>query len=171
MKSTKFNLFLLIALISGLGLSCQGDRSTGEIVMAGYENMEGVYTIKVPPGLVAVFFTGNENQELKEAMKNMESVKLMLVDINKSKSKDIKEFSSEFKQKLMEGGFTELLTINDSGEKISIMMLEDEESIREMMALIISQDEFFGMSLTGEIDPDELSGLLQQVKIEDFQFN
>ncbi len=171
MKSVKFNLILLMVILTGLSISCQNNRSAGEQIMGNYENMEGVYTIKVPPGLVAVFFTGNENQELKEAMKNMESLKLMLVDINKTKSKDIKEFSSEFKQKLKEGGFTELLTINDSGEKISIMMLEDGESIREMMALIISHDEFFGMSLTGEIDPGELSELLQKVEIKDFQFN
>ena len=171
MKTVKFNLFILLAIISGLGLSCQGDRSAGEEVMDSYENMEGVFSIKVPPGLVAVFITGEENQELKEAMRSMESVKIMLVDVNKSKSKDVKEFSSEFMQKLKKGGFTEMLTINDSGEKVTLMMLEDEEKIREMMVVIVSQDEFLGLSLSGEIEPDQLSELLQKVKIDDFQFN
>ena len=139
--------------------------------MNSYENMDGVFTIKLPPGLIAVFFTGKENQELKDAMKNMESVKVMLVDVNKSKSKDVRAFSSEFMQKLKEGGFIEMLTINDGGEKVSIMMLEDEEKIREMMVVIVSQDEFLGLSLTGEIEPGELSELLQKVEIKDFQFN
>jgi len=170
MKTVKFNLFLLIAIISWLGLSCQGDRSAGEEVMDSYENMDGVFTIKVPPGLVAVFITGQENHELKEAMRSMESVKIMLVDVNKSKSKDVKEFSYEFMQKLKEGGFTEMLTINDSGEKVTLMMLEDEEKIREMMVVIVSQDEFLGLSLNGEIEPEQLSELLKKVKIDDFQF-
>lgn len=170
MKIVKFNLFLLLVIIYGLGISCQGDRSAGEEVMDSYENMEGVFTIKVPPGLVAVFIIGDENLELKEAMRSMESVKIMLVDVNKSKSKDVKEFSSEFMQKLKNGGFTEMLTINDSGEKVTLMMLEDEEKIMEMMVVIVSDDEFLGLSLSGEIEPDELSELLQKVKIDDFQF-
>ncbi len=171
MKRSIPKIILFVAIIALAGLSCQRNNSTGEELINSYKNMAGVYTFKIPPGLVAVFITGEDNKELRESMRNMESVKIMLVDMGKAESKDINEFSKEFIRKLKEAGFSEMMTLNDSGEKVTLMMLEEGENIKEMMALIISKDEFLGLSLTGEIDPAELAGMMKKIKIEDFQLN
>lgn len=168
---SRFRILLFATITALLTGSCQRSNSAGEEVINSYENMEGVYTFKIPPGLVAVFIRGDENRELRESMRNMESVKIILVDMNKTESKDITGFSKDFILKLKEGGFEEMMTMNDGGEKITLMMLEEGEVIKEMMALFLSKDEFLGLSLTGEIDPAELAGILKKVKIEDFQLN
>jgi hypothetical protein len=171
MKHSIGKILLFVIIINMTGVSCQRSDSKGETVINSYENMAGVYTFKIPSGLVAVFITGKENKELRESMRTMESVKIMLVDLGKTESKDVHKFSKDFISKLKEGGFEEMMTLNESGEKITLMMLEEEEVIKEMMALFMSKDEFLGLSLTGEIDPVELAGILKKVKIEDFQLN
>ncbi len=171
MKYSIGRVLLFVTIIVMTLVSCQRSNSKGETVINSYENMAGVYTFKIPPGLVAVFITGDENKELRESMRDMESVKIMLVDLGKTESKDIHGFSKDFISKLKEGGFEEMMTLNESGEKITLMMVEEGELIKEMMALFMSKDEFLGLSLTGEIDPAEMAGILKKVKIEDFQFN
>jgi len=164
----KFNFSFLIKLfiITLFTAACTNDKA-GEMVINAYEEHPGVITLKIPPGLIGVFIS-KDDADMKEAFRKMESIKLILVDMAKTDSLEVKSFASGFEDKLELSGFSELISLNNGGERIKILILEKEGKIREMMGLISSKEEFMGINLAGEIEPDQLANIIKEIKISDF---
>ncbi|MDX2445095.1 MAG: DUF4252 domain-containing protein [Bacteroidales bacterium] len=156
------SLFLLIFISA-----CSPNKKAGEEVIGSYEEYPGVITLKIPPGLIGVFIS-KDDQDLKEAFKEMESIKIIMVDMAKTDSIDIRSFGSGFEDKLELVGFEELLSVNDGQDRIKILILEQEEKIVEMMGLLSSEEEFLGINLSGEINQDQLANIIKEIEISDF---
>ena len=159
-------LIFAIILIS----SCSHNKNAGDEVINAYEEHPGVITLKIPPGLIGIFISKND-EDLKEAFRNMESIKLILVDMAKTDSVDINGFASGFEDKLEIVGFSELFSVNDGKDRVKILILEKEGKIQEMMGLFSSTEEFLGINLAGEIEPDQLANIIKEIKISDFNLN
>lgn len=164
-----FSFLIKLLIVSFLAAACTNDKA-GEVVINAYEEHPGVITLKIPPGLIGVFIS-KDDADMKEAFRKMESIKLIMVDMAKTDSLEVKSFASGFEEKLELSGFTELISVNDGGERIKILILEKESKIREMMGLISSKEEFLGINLSGEIDPDQLANIIKDIKISDFNIS
>ena len=101
----------------------------------------------------------------------MESIKLILVDMSKTDSVDLIGFASGFKDKLEIAGFSEILSANNGNERVKILILEKEGKIQEMMGLFSSSEDFLGINLAGEIEPEQLANIIKEIKISDFNLN
>ena len=161
-----FILLLLIFLTA-----CARREHHGEEVIRGYESQEGVLTLKIPPGLIGMFLSGDKTRDTKDAFSKMESIKLILVDMSKVKAENIPDFTLDFEEKLFLSGFESFFIFTEEGSKIHILSLDEEEVIRELMVLISGEDEFLGISLTGQINPDQFVEIAREIQISDFQFD
>jgi hypothetical protein len=159
-------LFLLaVVFISG----CQiHEGKAAEEIFDKYEGQEGVYTFRIPPGLIGIFLDEEENRELKETLREMDFIKVMILDEKKAKSKDKVRILQEFDQKLKENDFEDLLLFNEGTQMIKIKIREQEDFIHEMMILITEEDSFLGLSLVGKISLDRLSSIAKSIDIGDF---
>jgi len=159
-------LFLLVVVfISG----CQiHNEKAAEEVFDKYEGQEGVYTFRIPPGLIGIFPDEEENRELKETLRKMDFIKVMILDEKKTKSSNKNQILQEFDQKLAESNFEDILLVNDGQQTIKIKIREQECLICEMMILITEEDSFLGLSLVGKISLDQLSSVAKSIDIEDF---
>jgi len=159
-------LFLfVIILITG----CQiHNEKAAEEVFDKYEGQEGVYTFRIPPGLIGIFLDEEEDREIKEALREMDFIKVMILDEKKTKSSSKDQILQEFDKKLAESNFEDILLVNDGQQTIKIKIREEEGYIREMMILITDEDAFLGLSLVGKISLDQLSSVARSVDIEDF---
>lgn len=163
--------YLSVFIVAMILISaCSHNKNAGDEVINAYEEHPGVITLKIPPGLVGVFISKND-EDLKKAFRNMESIKLILVDMSKTDSVDLIGFASGFKDKLEIAGFSEILSANNGNERVKILILEKEGKIQEMMGLFSSSEDFLGINLAGEIEPDQLANIIKEIKISDFNFN
>jgi len=158
-------LLFVIILITG----CQNhNEKAAEEVFDKYEGQEGVYTFRIPPGLIGIFLDEEEDRELKEILRKMDFIKVMILDEKKTRSSNKDQILQEFDQKLAESNFEDILLVNDGKQTIKIKIREEEGYIREMMILITEEDSFLGLSLVGKISLDQLSSVARSVDIEDF---
>ena len=158
-------LLFIIILITG----CQNhNEKAAEEVFDKYEGQEGVYTFRIPPGLIGIFLDEEEDRELKETLRKMDFIKVMILDEKKTKSSNKDQILQEFDRKLAESNFEDILLVNDGQQTIKIKIREEEGYVREMMILITKEDSFLGLSLVGKISLDQLSSVARSVDIEDF---
>ena len=172
-KALQYILTIFLFLILPVIYSCSDDRGkAAEDVFEKYEGQEGVYIFKIPPALIGIFIDSEENPELKQSMRKMEMIKVMIFDQSKRRKYDKNEIFTEFNQRLRESNFEDLLLASEGEQVIRIKYRENEEKIiQEMMILIMEEDTFFGLSMVGEINLDQLTDVAQSLKIENFMDN
>ena len=162
-------VFMLVLLV--LLNACARREHYGEEVIKGYESQPGVITFKIPPGLIGLFINGDKTQITKDAFSEMESIKLILVDMSKAESENISDFTSDFEGKLYLNGFESFFIFNEEGSKVHILTLDEEEQIHELMVLVSGEGEFLGISLTGKINPGRFIDIARELKIDDFHLD
>jgi hypothetical protein len=170
-KYPQFILSLILVLICFS--SCRDDRGkAAEDVFEKYEGQAGVYIFKIPPGLIGIFIDGEENPELKKSLRKMEMIKVMIFDQSKRRKYDKNEIFTEFNAKLRESNFEDLLLASEGEQVIRIKYRENEEEIiQEMMILIMEEETFFGLSMVGEMNLDQLTQVAKSLEVENFMDN
>ena len=159
-----------LILLSLFFISCNDDRGkAAEDVFEKYEGHAGVFIFKIPPGLSGIFVDTDENPELKQSLRKMEMIKVMIFDQSKRGKFDKNEIFTEFNQKLRESNFEDLLLASEGEQVIRIKYRENEEEIiQEMMILIMEEETFFGLSMVGEIHLDQLSEVAKSLEVDNF---
>lgn len=151
--------------------SCRGDRGkAAEDLFEKYEGQKGVYIFRLPPALIGIFVSEENNPELKKTLRRMELIKIMVFDESVAKEIGKHTILQEFDERLNENQFSDMFVINDSEKTIKIKFREDGEGvINEMMILITEGDAFLGLSMVGRIDQDQLKEVAKSLEIEDFR--
>ncbi len=164
-------LFLITSLT--LLCSCHDERGkAAEDVFEQYAGEAGVYIFRIPPGLIGIFIDGEKNPDLKQSLRKMKMIKVMIFDQDNQGKLDKQEILQTFNVKLEENQFNDLLLTTQGEQMIRIKYREDEEGIiREMMILITEEEAFLGLSMVGEINLDQLTGIARSLEIEDFMDN
>ncbi|UCG27135.1 MAG: DUF4252 domain-containing protein [Bacteroidales bacterium] len=170
MKNRIF-ILLSIGLFLAFMISCTDDRGkAAEDVFEKHAGEEGFYIFGIPPGLVGIFISGETNPEMKNTMRQMDMIKVMIFNESGNKTIDKNHVLNEFDNKLRENHFEDLFLVNDANHTIRIKFREDDHgTIREMMILITEEDAFLGLSMTGKIDLDQLTRIAKSLEIDDFQ--
>jgi len=151
--------------------SCRDDKGkAAEDIFEKYEGQEGVYIFRLPPGLIGIFINGEKNPELKQSLRKMEMIKVMIFDERPLGKYNKDDILREFNEKLRESQFEDLFLASEGDQVIRIKYREDEnEIIQEMMILITEEETFFGLSMVGEINLDQLTHIAKSLDIGDFQ--
>jgi len=64
-----------------------------------------------------------------------------------------------------DGGYEELMTVEDAGENIQFMIREEGDQISELLMIIGGNENFMVMTLYGEIDLNTIAKLSRVLKI------
>ncbi len=163
-------IFLMILLLI-FSSSCTDDRGkAAEDVFEQYAGKAGVYIFRIPPGLIGIFVDGEKNPDLKQSLRRMEMIKVMIFDQSKRDKLDKQEILQTFNKALEENQFSDLLLATEGEQIIRIKYREDEEGIiQEMMILIVEEEAFLGLSMVGEINLDQLTDVARSLEIENFK--
>ncbi len=170
-KIPQFFLSMVMILLLTTMNSCTDDRGkAAEDVFEQYAGEAGVYIFRIPPGLIGIFIDGEENPELKQSLRRMEMIKVMIFDQDNRGKLDKKEILQAFNKKLNENQFNDLLVATEGEQIIRIKYREDEEGIiQEMMIMIVEEEAFLGLSMVGEINLDQLTHVARSLEIENFK--
>ena len=73
---------------------------------------------------------------------------------------DAESIAEKFSSKIDKSEYELLMQVNDQGEStIDFLIKETEDTISELLLMIISEDEFVFMSFLGNIDLNKVSNL------------
>ncbi len=166
------SLFPVLAVLVFLLSSCAtGPSPAADHIIRDYEGLPGVYTFRIPPGLIGMMMNGEDDQDVKNFLSGMETIKVIIINTAETKEKKLPEVVEHFSKELKKENFEDLMEINQSGNKVSVKIHEQGDKTDEAMIMITSDNEFLGLSLVGNIDMKTLGKIVYKINQDDFNFN
>ena len=150
-------------------LSCaSGPEPVADKVLKSYESQSGVLAFRLPPAMVNVAVSTSTDEELKDFLKGMETIKVMIMGTEDAKKRDFGKINNRISKELDGIGFEDLVAINHEGNKVLIKVYDQGEKTTDAVILVRGDDGFVALSLTGDIDLKELAKIAYKVHAEDF---
>jgi hypothetical protein len=118
--------------------------------------------------MVNVAVSGSADEELKDFLKGMETIKVMIMGTEDGKKRDFGKINNRISNDLDGIGFEDLVAINKEGSKVLIKVYDQGEKTTDAVVLVRGDDGFVALSLTGDIDLKELAKIAYKVHAEDF---
>lgn len=133
-----------------------------------YEQDTSFTVITISPRMFNMFSkvqTGDaESQEILDVAKKLTGLRILIKENAGNGMQLFKEASS-----LLSREYEELMTVRDKEDDLRFLVKEAPNgNIRELIMLIGSPAEFFALSLTGDIDLNEISKISQAMNIQGF---
>ena len=104
-----------------------------------------------------------DEEEILAAMAKLKGIKA-LVKNNHDNSKNLYFAAVETIEK--DGGYEELMTVEDAGENVQFMIRDDGDKISELLMIIGGNENFMVMTLYGEIDLNSIAKLSRVLNIK-----
>ncbi|MCP4121626.1 MAG: DUF4252 domain-containing protein [Bacteroidetes bacterium] len=155
---------LILSLVMAVMLSLSASAGDGfDKLYTKYSATEGITSINLSESIIKIAskFLGDEDQEAKEVLNDIESIKLLT-----SEGTANAKLVSEAKGLLKSEGYEDLIRVNEGDEYVRIMVKESNEIIKDIIVYVESQDEFVFINITGDIDPEKVGKALQTLDIE-----
>ena len=161
---------LLFILLPALLLSCtRGPEPVAEKVFATYEGQPGVLSFYIPPGMVNLAVSGSADEELKDFLSRMESIKVLLIGDEKNHQRDYTKLYKDTGKSLDKLGFEDLVEINNEGNKVLIKVHDEGDKTNEAVVLIKGDDGFVALAMRGDIDIKQLAKMAYDFHAGDFR--
>ncbi|HHJ09764.1 MAG TPA: DUF4252 domain-containing protein, partial [Bacteroidetes bacterium] len=89
--------------------SCSsGPDPVADHVMRDFEGLPGVYPFRIPPGLVNMVMQGMDDQDVKDFLSGMETIKVIIINAAETTEKKLPEVVSRFIKALDKENFEDL---------------------------------------------------------------
>ncbi|MDZ4823828.1 MAG: DUF4252 domain-containing protein [Flavobacteriales bacterium] len=124
------------------------------------------FTLVSVSGKMFTLFTHIEGktEEEKEMLKTISKLKGLRFLVNEEATNSKATYQAAVKTKMM--GFELMMSVQDAEENLSFFIKEQTGVVKELIMIGESSGEFFIMSITGDIDLNQLSKLARVVNIE-----
>jgi len=155
---------LILSLVMGVMLSLNVSAGDGfDKLYSKYSTTEGITSINLSESIIKIAskFLGDDDQEAKEVLNDIESIKLLT-----SEGTTNTNLLNEAKELLKSEGYEDLIRVNEGDEYVRIMVKESNEIIKDIIVYVESKDEFVFINVTGDIDPEKVGQALQTLDIE-----
>jgi len=144
---------LMFPLLSKSSNSIHNDE--GKPVFTRILENEGIESYRIPAFIIRFAFrNSNESEEITPFLKGCRYINLAICE---NDVKNFKESYSLICKKLLESSYVNLADINDGESKISIKSLFKRDMISELVIIILDDNGLVTVSMTGKIDPRDIS--------------
>jgi hypothetical protein len=152
---------IFLALSLGIMLVFQGckpglDKATSfKTVFHHYREQESIVAISFPPGLVGLFLNENDagQSELKQLFQDLSTFRMLSCGQGLQDAEPAEELRKTVIEFTGRNDFSDLFRLQTSDEDLFIRILEKDGTIREAILMLGSENSFFVIDLTGNIDP------------------
>lgn len=161
-------LIILIALLF-MQYSCITDQNKYKEtdIFEEYEAENGFAILHLPPVLFKIILSVSDEPgfDSKELLDKIEVIKFMFFE-EKDKSMKIGDLKSSMNQKLEEFNYNLLTRIAEENNDISIYIIENEKIIYEVLVTIVSDKEYIGLNLVGNLTQDEIMKVYKSINMQ-----
>jgi len=132
-----------------------------------YEGREDFTTIYITSrmfGLIAQIPESEDEEDVMNIIRKLKGLKILTTDQYEGKN----ELYQEALKTLPKEGYDDLMVIKEGDEQIKFLISEKEGKISEFLMLIGGNDDFFLMSMVGDLNLEDISRLSKTMDIEGF---
>lgn len=157
-------LFTCLALVLGFHLSAQNFIDKHFSDLEDLEESKVIHVAARSFDIAAQIVSEDEDAaEMKEFIGSIHSVDVVVVPEYAPKKEDYKRALG-----LLDGQYDELMNFKESGSRFSLHIDEDDDVVREVVAVGYGDDdEFVLISVTGEMSIDMISKVIENVPVDD----
>ena len=164
----KFHLsFIIIIFLAGLIGCNRPPRSFSEAMADKYQGNKNFFHIKVPPALLHIVIKDEEAGEMGLLLKDINQVGVMSIGNKSAETKEI--LDGEIAEWLNYFQYEDLLTIAESGRKMSFKIRTKDRQVHELMASVADSESVMIISLYGKLDMKQVMSLTQELNTEVFR--
>jgi hypothetical protein len=166
MKNLHLSFIIIIVLACSNGCN-RPPRTFSEAMSDKYQGDKAYFHVKVPPALLQIVLKDEEAGSLSGLLKDLNQVGIMSVGNRTEESKEI--LNSDIASWLSHFQYEDLMTIAQSGSKISFKLLEKNGQVQELMAIIADSESVMIISLYGKLDMKQVMNLTRELNPEVFR--
>lgn len=152
-------IILVIAVFTTISVSATDGFDK---LFAKYSTDENITSVNISSSMLGLVtnFLGEDDQEAKELLSNIKSVKLLASEGgNESLSKELMSI-------VKASGLEELMRVNDEGSTVRILVNEQKDIIKEVIVYVDGEDETVFINIIGDIDPKKVGEVMRTLDID-----
>ena len=132
-----------------------------------YEGREDFTTIYITSrmfGLIAQIPESEDEEDVMNIIRKLKGLKILTTDQYEGKN----ELYQEALKTLPKEGYDDLMVIKEGDEQIKFLISEKNGKISEFLMLIGGENDFFLMSMVGDLNLEDISRLSKTMDIDGF---
>lgn len=149
MKKIIFTLVLMLTAATNLSAQTVDD------IFNAFKDKPNVQFVNIPKALMSMASGAIEDNEKKELLKKMDSLRVLGIEGDEDLAKQFQEKV----QKLSKKGYEQMVNSNEDGEKAQILVKTKDDAITEMLVISIDGNECALVQICGNIRPEDVKKL------------
>lgn len=149
MKKIIFTLVLMLTAATNLSAQTVDD------IFNAFKDKPNVQFVNIPKALMSMASGAVEDNEKKELLKKMDSLRVLGIEGDEDLAKQFQEKV----QKLSKKGYEQMVNSNEDGEKAQILVKTKDDAITEMLVISIDGNECALVQICGNIRPEDVKKL------------
>lgn len=149
MKKIIFTLVLMLTAATNLSAQTVDD------IFNAFKDKPNVQFVNIPKALMSMASGAVEDNEKKELLKKMDSLRVLGIEGDEDLAKQFQEKV----QKLSKKGYEQMVNSNEDGEKAQILVKTKDDAITEMLVISIDGSECALVQICGNIRPEDVKKL------------
>jgi hypothetical protein len=170
----KKTILVLVILALGLQYSCITDQNKYKEtdIFEEYEAENGFAILHIPPVLFKIVISVSEDETYnsKELLDKVEVIKFLMFE-EKENTIKLDDLKQSLNTKINEFNYNLLTKIAQEDNDISIYIIESENSIREVLVTMISEDNYIGINILGELTKEEVMKVYKSIDMNNINLN
>jgi len=170
----KKTTLILIALILGLQFSCITDQNKYKEtdIFGEYEAENGFAILHIPPILFKIVISASDDEEYnsKELLDKVDVIKFMMFE-EKENTIKLEDLKQSLKTKIVDFNYNLLTRIAQEDTDVSIYIIESENSIREVLVTLISEEQYIGINILGDLTKDEVMKVYKSIDMDNINLD
>lgn len=165
MNTINIKTIVAVILLTGTGLSASAQDAISRF-FEKYADDDSFTQVNITSRMFGLFtdleVEDEEDQEVMEAISKLKGLKILAKDTNA----DGKRMYKEAFKMLPTSEFDELMSIRDEDQDMKFMIKESNGKISELVMIMGGTNEFFILTLFGEIDLKQVARLSKAMDID-----
>ena len=127
-----------------------------------FKHRDNVVFVDVPKELISLGLKSSGNKESEKWAKKIDHLRILtLEDANRSTKRDFKKMIETFSWK----DYTDIVKVNDNGEKVRIMTQGTDELIKRLIICSFDKEDCVLVVIDGSILPKDIDGIVNDTTI------
>jgi hypothetical protein len=160
----KYLILIAVVLISLLQ-ACESRAGNDYLddLYRKYKNKTECVSFSLNGGLIRTFANFDSDEAVDPILKSLDNFRFLTIPIGGEglSAQDLKELKSFLKN----NQFEDLMSVRDNDSAFRILVKEEKGRIREFLMVSDDKDELLILDFRGNIDPDELQVLMDNIEV------
>lgn len=135
-----------------------------------YETEKGFGVFHIPPILFKIVFSLSDDTEFEagELLDKIDVIKVLFFEESEETIK-LNELNNSIKSSIKEFNYNLLTKIAQEKNDVSIYVIDQDEVIREVLIIIISDKEYIGLNLVGKLTRDDVMNAYKAIDLNNLK--